>query len=317
MSQFQLARTLSLRTRNFEELAESAVGWDQEYYQMAPGRFEGRIDLLQIGSSQVYRETWGRKIRYRGTAPPGAYGFALPLSQRGKSRWIGRPAFSNTVVLQAPDREADLVSADYWDALVLAIPEAEMVSVVSGFSDRVCISRDLHGVVTLQQGVADKLRAVGLDLLHQSTSASSVDDVQTACLTEQFAQLFLWELVSALDGSDYTIAPTKSTELVRQATDLVLSDPKRRMGLTDICAYLNVSLRRLHYSFQAATEDSPAIWLRRVRLNQVHKILLASSPDDVLVKQVAIDHGFLHLGHFAMQYRILFGCSPSQTLGSR
>ena len=59
---------------------------------------------------------------------------------------------------------------------------------------------------------------------------------------------------------------------------------------------------------------SPATWLRRIRLNKIHKTLLRSSPDEVLIKQVAMDNGFLHLGHFSQNYKTLFGELPSDTL---
>ncbi|GKX34560.1 MAG: hypothetical protein MnENMB40S_21780 [Rhizobiaceae bacterium MnEN-MB40S] len=91
---------------------------------------------------------------------------------------------------------------------------------------------------------------------------------------------------------------------------LLPADKTGGIDLVDICAELKVSLRTLHYAFQDVTGMSPATWLRRIRLNRVHKALRKSSLEDTLVKQVAIENGFLHAGHFSNQYQRLFGCLP-------
>jgi len=307
---------MSLQTDDFEELREAATDWDQQYYQMSPGRFEGGIDLTQVGSRQIFRERWGRKIRYQGTAPHGAFGFALPFDQPGTANWVGKPTCADTVILQAPGQEAHFVSSGYWDALVFGISEEEVHSIVAVLTGDDDVNDGLHGTVTLARHAADRLRQLGRDFLYESASASPEDERQISRYSEHLVTLFLWELVNAQENRVSLIDPTKTADTVRKATELVLSERTSVMGLMEICTRLDVSLRALHYAFQDVTEMPPATWLRRIRLNQVHKALLRSSPDDILVKQVAIDHGFFHLGHFSRQYERLFGCLPSQTLQS-
>jgi transcriptional regulator GlxA family with amidase domain len=57
----------------------------------------------------------------------------------------------------------------------------------------------------------------------------------------------------------------------------------------------------------------PITFLRRKRLGDVHAALSEGRPD-VMIKAVAIEHGFLELGRFAGEYQKLFGEKPSQTL---
>ena len=309
-------QSLSLLTDDFEELQDASTNWDQQYFKLSPGRFEGGIELMQVGSRQIFRERWGKKIRYQGTAPPRSFGFALPLDQPGTANWVGIPACTDTVILQSPGQEAELVSSDYWDALVLAVPEEEVRTITSVLSGKDDNSRNFYGVLTLKRDVADKLRRTSLDFLRMSKLACSGQEIQVSLWSEQFVKMFLWELVSVREGSSSVVGPSKHGNIVRQATELALSDPTCRIGLTELCAHARVSLRSLHYAFQDVTGMSPATWLRKIRLNEAHKTLLRSSPGEVLVKQVAIDHGFFHLGHFGRQYRSLFGCSPSHTLYS-
>jgi AraC family ethanolamine operon transcriptional activator len=84
----------------------------------------------------------------------------------------------------------------------------------------------------------------------------------------------------------------------------------------ELCAALGVSARRLHDAFYAALGMSPHAYLKSRRLSLARRALLAGRNGPALVKSVALDHGFWHLGHFARDYRTLFGESPSETLAA-
>ncbi len=306
----------SFKTNDFEELQDAAADWDQRYLQMCPGPFDGGIDMIQFGSRHIFRERWGRKTMYQGTAPQGSYGIALSFDQPGTGNWVGRPVGPDPVIVQAPGQEADMVSSHYWDALTLSVSKEEVHSIVSALSGRDDNIGNFCGALTLQPDVADRLRRLGRDFLREARQASDEDERQISRWSEQLVRVFLWEMVDALESPEFVVAPTRPANTVRLATELVLSDQTNEIELTEICAQLKVSLRTLHYAFQDVTGMPPATWLRRIRLNQVHKTLQRSSPDEIMVKRVALDNGFFHLGHFSRQYQRLFGCLPSQTLQS-
>jgi transcriptional regulator GlxA family with amidase domain len=58
-------------------------------------------------------------------------------------------------------------------------------------------------------------------------------------------------------------------------------------------------------------------YLKTVRLNSAHRELSASPPLPGAVTKIALDHGFAHLGRFAVEFRERFGESPKETLASR
>lgn len=308
-------QSVVLQTGSFDELQAAAIDWDQRYYQLSPGNFTGTLDLTQVGETQIMRERWNRKMRYQGTTPPRAFGFALPFQMPGPATWIGSTVCENTVVLQAPEQEADLVAPDSWDALVLSVPEDKVYAVAKALSERGDIGSTFHGAITLTNKVADQLRRMSQGILSQSDLCSFGAKEHMQRFSDQFVKMFLWEVIKAQKSSNF-IKPDKPASIVRQATDLVLNDHTSGIGLTEICDQFGVSLRTLHYAFQESTGLSPATWLRRIRLNRVHLALLHASPEDTLVKQVALEHGFVHFGHFGEQYKRFFGCPPTQTLHS-
>jgi AraC-like DNA-binding protein len=59
---------------------------------------------------------------------------------------------------------------------------------------------------------------------------------------------------------------------------------------------------------------SPKRYLLLRRMNLAWRALRAARPDTVTVTDVATHYGFWQLGRFAVEYRSLFGESPSVTL---
>lgn len=309
-------RSISLKTSDLLELQDSAIGWDQQYSQLSPGKFKGALELREIGSRQIGREYFGRKVLYQGAAPCGRFAFALPIDQPGCANWVGKTVDSTTVIIQAPDQQANLVTSGHWDAIVLAVHEEDARAITAVLSGHAGLDKCRHGTCTLQTEVAAKLRREGLAFLCESKSAPGKNDKKLARWFEQYWKLFLWELVNAQGGLKPVVEPAKSAQLVGRATDIVMANPKNIVGLVDICRTLEVSLRTLHYAFQSVTGMSAATWLRTMRLNCVHKCLKQSDKQSIMIKELAVEYGFLHHGHFSALYRRHFGCLPSETLGS-
>ena len=59
---------------------------------------------------------------------------------------------------------------------------------------------------------------------------------------------------------------------------------------------------------------SRVTYLRHQRLHGARRALLQAAPTSGAVKHAALDWGFPHHGHFAHDYRTLFGESPAETL---
>jgi len=86
------------------------------------------------------------------------------------------------------------------------------------------------------------------------------------------------------------------------------------MQIHELCHELEVSERTLRYAFQHVIGASPLTFLKGQRLNRVYRALRRADPAVRLVKQVAQDNGFSHLGQFSQDYKQLFGEAPSTTL---
>lgn len=88
------------------------------------------------------------------------------------------------------------------------------------------------------------------------------------------------------------------------------------LTVSQIAHAMGVSVRALQAAFHEQLRRTPTEYLRVMRLEQVRQRLLVGSALDT-VTDVALSHGFIHLGRFAQHYRTQFGESPSDTLRAR
>ncbi len=101
---------------------------------------------------------------------------------------------------------------------------------------------------------------------------------------------------------------------LRQARDYVAAHSGQPIHLDDICAAVGLSPRGVENLFHDFLGVGPNAFLRHQRLHAARRALRRATPEPGVVKQVALESGFWHLGHFANEYRTLFGETPSGTL---
>jgi transcriptional regulator GlxA family with amidase domain len=83
--------------------------------------------------------------------------------------------------------------------------------------------------------------------------------------------------------------------------------------VSDVAAYLGVSLRSLQVGFRQWRETMPNAFLRETRLRLLRDELRRSD-GDISVTTAALRYGFSHMGRFSAYYRSAFGEAPNVTL---
>jgi AraC-like DNA-binding protein len=108
--------------------------------------------------------------------------------------------------------------------------------------------------------------------------------------------------------------PPSTPSTVRQAMELLQTQPERAWTTATLAQHVAVSPRCLQEGFQRCVGLPPMRYLRDVRLCRVRADLLGAAGDSGTVAHIARRWGFLYLGRFAASYREKFGQTPSQTL---
>lgn len=98
------------------------------------------------------------------------------------------------------------------------------------------------------------------------------------------------------------------------ARDYVCAHLGEPIPIPRLCTAIGVSRRQLEYAFRSTFDVSPREFIYLRRLNEIRRALIAARGDGRTVTDVALEHGIDHLGRFAVNYRVLFGESPSETV---
>ncbi|KIC10307.1 AraC family transcriptional regulator [Leisingera sp. ANG-M1] len=109
-------------------------------------------------------------------------------------------------------------------------------------------------------------------------------------------------------------APAGSRQ-IRRAQDFIHANAGDPLTVSAIAAAAGCSIRSLQAGFRQHAGLSPAEYLRNLRLDLAHYLLL-SRPAETAVGSIAYECGFSHLGRFSQSYRNRFGELPSATRAS-
>ena len=101
---------------------------------------------------------------------------------------------------------------------------------------------------------------------------------------------------------------------LRQARDFIRASSHEPIQLEDVSKALGMSPRGVEALFRSSMGIGPNAFIRHQRLHGVRRALLEAQPEPGVVKELALQWGFWHLGHFSGSYRALFGESPTATL---
>jgi AraC-like DNA-binding protein len=104
---------------------------------------------------------------------------------------------------------------------------------------------------------------------------------------------------------------------LRQAREFLAAHTHEPIYLDDLCTTLGLTRRGVENLFHDLLGLSPIAYLRHQRLHGARRTLLQAVPSPGAVKHAALEWGFLHQGHFAHDYRRLFGEGPVETLARR
>lgn len=299
------------RFRDADALASALRGAGVDYVPLQQGPYESSQILLGLGPL-VLQRVEDRAHVTRGVVQQGAAALLFSLDHEIPSEVRGHVASDEDMLLLTPGAELHSLSRGRveWGSIIM--PDTRMTAL-----------RDLAGLapaapmLMLPPAAAAPIRTAfrtATDLARSGTDG--VTPARAAALASGFGDLLAAAFARAEPPGRASRMTRESLRLLSAAEDYLQANRARPVYTDELCGVLGVSPRTLHKAFLVACAMSPQAYLKRRRLMQVHAALRApGAVGPLLVKSVALAHGFWHLGHFAQAYRAMFGCSPSETAG--
>ena len=297
---------------DFHVHGATAPEWNQRYVQLSSGRMSSRLRHLATDGLHIYRKWMSERVAQDGCLPPGKICFAMLARPIGETpRMQGRDLLGNRLfVLRGGDdfslqrpRDMELLAVTFeaedfrrhceeapWSASARALLSRTAVD---------CNARSLA-----------RLRLLLQTMFRGATAATTTDSQQLAN-GRVFA--VLTELFQSATQARQPIASASASAIVVRCHQIVAASGDAPPSIEELCASLRTSRRTLQNSFMAVANTTPVHYLRSVRLAAARMQLL-SPPAAASVTEVALAHGFTHLGHFSGNYKALFGESPSDSV---
>jgi AraC family ethanolamine operon transcriptional activator len=304
----------SIETNDVEELQQIVQPWEVVLRQISSGRLHARMDYVQINGIVLYREYWSRRILATGATPAGFFFFGGPTLPKLDVGWCGTELGTGCLAFGHPSSEIDFATPDAEEHVCLLVSDDLM--------------RRYLGEEFVVRGLPSEhflacARGCGAQLLHTMERILDKYFVHRNLLAnERACQAIEWQLMGGLveflltrrEPSTAGCTPRAARhQLVRRAIELceAASQP---IGVSDLAAACNVSKRVLELGFRETLQTTPSRFIRLSRMNRVRKDLRTSDRASDSVTNIAIRRGVTELGRFAVEYKSLFGESPSATL---
>lgn len=300
------------------ELIGRALSPHQLQVRQGEHHFEARHNRIRLGQVALNVLSYGAEVEINPGERGDYYLLQLPLRGRarvrcdGQEAWVGPDMMS---VLQ-PRANTRMVWSRDCAMIMLQVPSR----VLHANSDdgrrlptfNLTRSRSDPAVAAWWQVVTDMTRNLhshgGQWLGHPAAFAAM----------EAFLLSGLDLLRPASVGPDAPTTPAKPGDANRlqRAVDYIHANVHQALSLTTIAAAACMSPRALEGAFRRHYDLSPLAYARRVRLTHVHQALQAAAREGrpLSLTNVALQHGFVHMGRFAAYYKQHFGCSPSVTM---
>ena len=293
--------------------------WNQSYCQLSAGHFEGSVTEIDTGAVRVIVERLNRAVLQRGALSPDCIAIGVPLQLQGHARLSGQLSHINGLHIFSGSSGFEFLS-----------PERHLVVDIEFYPQRfanLALRKSLDRIdarLGSRSTVLD-LPAQRMDVMRHTLRtmleavAASPGLLRNVPVREAFEKSLVYALSDLLDvDAQVTGAPEcnppRSWRLAQAARSHIEQTSRDcPLSVAELVSALDVSRRNLQYAFQDALGINPASYLRVERLNRVRRAL----GDAQSVTEAATRFGFWHFGHFATEYRALFGELPSETFRRR
>ena len=284
-----------------QEAAVSGLGLS--YRQMSPGPFSGRVRHLVLPGLDIVREQASRRLEIGFGLAEGTVFALFHRPPSGGSRIEDVTAGPGMGGCAAGPRHLSELTEEGYDAIYLVL-RGGPVSPDPGIGwtgfDAVA-------------GAAVRDLVLWLDgLLWHASGAGPAPSRELLAMVPGLVV----DRLSLLIGQDAArpAARGRRSRLYARIRDWLADHADEAITVQDVAASFDLPASDLRTACREIAGQSLDELLRIHRLNLAHRDLVQARDRPARVTDIAMDHGFLHLGRFAAEYRRFFGESPSQTL---
>lgn len=300
---------IDLSDLNIEMAQYYAKQWNLEHTVMEKGPFTGSISAVHTPRIQIGTSYYSHGLMSRGDFPDGCI-LLVYAANNAVYNFQNRVIKSNEIIVLNKGDEINMLFSGDINIHTVAIEEQLFNQSFYDFFDispstifkhkRVFIKPDM--MYSFPKTI-DNWRAYLTNKLHRKNIQSMYNRIESEILQQLFTHFV------------FSSATKKRKKFNTQSIrDLLHSKIEQYIDIPDILKELNISESQLHYLFKKEYGITPKKYLQYLRLNAIKKELLLADPHSVNIAEIAQKYNFFHMSHFSLEYKKLFGQTPSKTL---
>jgi AraC family ethanolamine operon transcriptional activator len=292
------------------------MGWSQDRTQLDAGPSRGHLHLVQTPHLTLIRESHTRGLLASSNLPPNQLAFGMLARGERPQRYNGRLFRPSDLVNATPGEPADLITRGSWSFDYLSVDRSFLERVSQAI--RVCEVVDSvpsSRVLPTHDHVIDPLRRIVLRATAEVQCG--VDSPAAVGELEEGIAIALLTTLGTLTRSDLDPAPVDVRgDIVTAGREYIEAHLCEEIRMSQLCRHVNTGIRYLQIAFRERIGISPYQYIRRRRLHLARQLLRGADCREVTVRQIARRVHCSHVGRFAVDYKRLFGESPSATLNA-
>lgn len=287
---------------------------DLEFFPTASGKFRG--ELTQVCMNKLWMQRFYHSLPQvvAGSMRPGRRVISfLTGAKPTEMQHCGLDVLPGDIIVNNSEALHQKIGAGFHFA-GMSLATDDFDAACEALAGRQCSATALPSLVRPSPALMSRLQKLHKTVgqMAQNTPSILVLPEVVRSLEQQLIHLMVRCLT---DGafSGMTTAGQRRYSAVARLEALLEAYPDKPFHLPEICAAIGVEERTLRSACHEHLGMSPMRFLALRRMHLVRRALLRAD-SSTTVTRVAIDLGFWELGRFAVNYRALFGETPSATL---
>lgn len=314
-----IVQELITQDRNIDsadQFASALRHWHIDVRQLASQSLKGQLSRIDFDRISLTKLVVNCQIEIDAHKSSNNLWFmTLGANQEGPHFSQGTPVGPNCIFGCNPQQQINFVSAPQGTQLLIL--EMDQACLARQFADKNLpfseglLTNDMIVPEAAQMTLYTRYLQQIFNLLHHQPAMLS-----NAARVEVIQANLIASLVTILSAPREAASPRPlyRADIVEAARAYINLNIHRPISLDELSKTVCASRRSLIYAFQDIYGMGPITYLKYLRLNHVRVALRKGKPEYETVTNIASLWGFRSLGHFARDYRLMFGESPSETL---
>jgi AraC family transcriptional regulator, ethanolamine operon transcriptional activator len=288
-------------------------GYGQEYQQLSPGAFDGRVTSFDFGGDFALQfETANQELAQAAAAPADRWGVCILAETSPPCTFNGATLARNHLAVCPGGKVLVGKTPAGVSIFCMDLSRELLVEETPGWGSARIIY-DAPGVQSVREALESGLASlVRLQSIEHSAAAKafkfSVADALRRVISRTAAE--------AAQGPPQW-AKRRALRLFRVAQEYIDHCLTDGISVAEVCNHTGASRRSLECIFRSILGMGPGAYIQNLQLNRVRRDLLSGGKDGISIGDIAAQYGVWHWSRFSQNYKLLFGELPSQTRAGR